>query len=151
MPCSWPTNLYNNNLSKTAMKSHGGLLCCTAAYRFIEQSVRWEGAAPLRRCTSSVRCADSFPKGQCRQLKQTSNIGSKDFAPAGATKGLSDRPLETFGPHVIGSWLVSIVFKLTTLPPKGKPLSLPPQSSGRDASLSAFLFIIQRHEKTGSS
>ncbi len=26
----------------------------------------------------------------------------KDFAPAGATKGLSDRPLETFGAHLVG-------------------------------------------------
>ena len=26
---------------------------------------------------------------------------AKGFAPAGATKGLSDRPLETFGPHTL--------------------------------------------------
>ena len=26
---------------------------------------------------------------------------TKGFAPAGATKGLSDRPLETFGPHML--------------------------------------------------
>ncbi len=27
-------------------------------------------------------------------------VGSRDFAPAGATKGLSGRPLETFGTHL---------------------------------------------------
>ena len=27
---------------------------------------------------------------------------TRDFAPAGATKGLSDRPLETFGAHLVG-------------------------------------------------
>ena len=39
---------------------------------------------------------------------------AKGFAPAGATKGLSDRPLETFGPHTsrsackLGNWWVHL-------------------------------------------
>ena len=35
------------------------------------------------------------------QAVQCVPVRAKGFAPAGATKGLSDRPLETFGPYLL--------------------------------------------------
>ena len=43
---------------------------------------------------------DFSPVTRTVESKKIYNITRcRDFAPAGATKGLSDRPLETFGPH----------------------------------------------------
>ena len=36
------------------------------------------------------------------QVMQYVLANAEGFAPAGATKGLSDRPLETFGPMLVG-------------------------------------------------
>ena len=66
-----------------------------------------------------------------------------DFAPAGATKGLSARPLETFGAHpcllnFIGSFLVRVPFFPLSFPTSARRTS--PHRPVRRVSLFSSLF-----------
>ena len=65
------------------------------------QTRPWFRKEPGGRVGTLAKCLFIFLQGE-------------GFAPAGATKGLSDRPLETFGPHTgrsackLGNWWVHL-------------------------------------------
>ena len=74
----------------------------------------WESTSSARRRTKPPTRNSFLAEGRTRAHLSFFRI-TKDFASAEATKGLSDRPLETFGSHpccliYIGSYSVSVLF-----------------------------------------